>query len=89
MQNYTKQKNYEFNFGWVIFWQNSVEHILLKKGSTHARKRHKHKGYIKFSVLVFNDKLHNIFSTIFPVSHFLKQNDNSITDTYQYSKIFS
>lgn len=70
MQNYTKQKNYKFNFGWVIFWQNSVEHILLKKGSTHARKRQKHKGYIKFSVLVFNDKLHNIFSTIFPVSHF-------------------
>lgn len=89
MQNYTKQKNYEFNFGWVIFWQNSVEHILLKKGSTHARKRQKHKGYIKFSVLVFNDKLHNIFSTIFPVSHFFFLNDSSITDTYQYSKIFS
>lgn len=86
MQNYTKQNNCEFNFGRVIFWQNLMENILLKKWSIHERKGHKHQGYIKFSVLVFNDNLHNIFSTVFPISQLKK---NSITDTYQVRKIFS
>lgn len=72
MQNYTKQNNCEFNFGRVIFWQNLMENILLKKWSIHERKGHKHQGYIKFSVLVFNDNLHNIFSTVFPISQFKK-----------------
>lgn len=71
----------------LLLWQNLMEHILLKKGTTHARKRHKHKGYIKFSILVFSGNLHNIFSTIFPVSQFLRKNNNS--DAYQDSKIFS
>lgn len=57
----------------LFFWQNLIEHIPLKKGTTHARKRHKHKGYIKFSILIFNDNLHNIFSTIFLVSQFFKK----------------